>query len=114
MADHAVSRIATTHNVQHRLAYDDLRDWLVEAERLNELEVVGGATWEQDIGLAATVVKYNENAPAVLFDEIPGIRKGFRVLINTFGGKRKNMTLGFPTELSKVELSEAWADIYSH
>ena len=114
MADKAVSRIATTHNVQHRFAYDDLRDWLVEAERLNELEVVGGATWEQDIGLAATVVKYNENAPAVLFDEIPGIQKGFRVLINTFGGKRKNMTLGFPTELSKVELSEAWADIYSH
>jgi len=26
--------------------------------------------------------------------------------VNFFGGKRKNMTLGFPTDLSKVELSE--------
>ena len=68
MADQGVSRIAATHNVQHRFAYDDLRDWLTEAERLNELEVVKGATWEQDIGLAATVVKYNENSPAVIFD----------------------------------------------
>jgi UbiD family decarboxylase len=30
------------------------------------------------------------------------------VLVNFFGGRRKNMTLGFPTELSKLELSEGF------
>ena len=44
---------------------------------------------------------------ACQLDEVPGIAKGFRVLTNFFGGKRKNMTLGFPTDMSKVELSES-------
>ena len=43
-----------------------------------------------------------------MFDDIPGHEPGYRVLVNFFGGKRKNMTLGFPTELSKIELSEAY------
>ena len=102
------------HNVQHKFSYEDLRDWIDEAERLGELERISGANWEQDIGLAATVVKYKEDAPALLFDDIPGVRSGFRVLVNIFGGKRKNMTLGFPTNLNKVELSDAWARVYSH
>ena len=43
-----------------------------------------------------------------MFDEVPGTIKGSRVLVNFFGGKRKNMTLGFPTELTKLELSEGF------
>lgn len=102
------------HNLRHALVYQDLRDWIAEADRLGELRDVKGASWEQDIGLACTVVKYDEDAPVLLFDDIPGVKPGFRVLANFFGGKRKNMTLGFPTNLSKVELSDAWAEVYSH
>ena len=36
----------------------------------------------------------------------------FRVLANLFGGKRKNMSLGFPVDLDKVALSDAFADVY--
>ena len=100
-------------NVEHRIAYDDLREWIAEADRLGELEVVKGASWEQDIGLACTLVKYSDETPALLFDEIPGCPKGFRVLANFFGGKRKHMTLGFPSHLDKVELSDGWSAIYS-
>jgi 4-hydroxy-3-polyprenylbenzoate decarboxylase len=39
---------------------------------------------------------------------VPGTIKGSRVLINFFGGKRKNMTLGFATDLSKIDLSEGF------
>ena len=101
-------------NLRHLLVYEDLRDWISEADRLGELREVNGATWEQDIGLACTVVKYDENSLVLLFDNIPGIEPGFRVLANFFGGTRKNMTLGFPENLSKVELSDAWAEVYSH
>ena len=101
-------------NINHRFAYDDLRGWLAEADRLGELKRVTGASWQQDIGLATTLVKYQDGTPAVLFDEIPGCAKGFRVLSNFFGGKRKHMSLGFPTDLTKVELSEAWSHVYSH
>jgi 4-hydroxy-3-polyprenylbenzoate decarboxylase len=114
MADNAPAELSPTHNIQHRFAYEDLRGWLDEAERLGELEIVTGASWEQDIGLAATVTKYRDGSPALLFDEIPGCAKGFRVLANFFGGARKNMTLGFPNDLDKVALSDAWAGIYSH
>ena len=38
--------------------------------------------------------------------------KASRVLVNIFGGKRKNMTLGFPADLDKVALSEAFADAF--
>ena len=94
-------------NAARRFAYGDLREWIVEAERLGELKRVDGASWERDIGLASEVVIRDESGPAVLFDRIPGCPEGFRVLINVFGGVRRNMTLGFPDHLTKQELSDA-------
>ena len=55
---------------------------------------------------------HDDNAPCFVFDEVPGTIQGSRVLVNFFGGKRKNMTLGFPTELSKIELSEGFRTHY--
>lgn len=98
------------HNLGHHIEYDDLRDWIRLAERLGELRTVTGANREQEIGMAAELVAHREDAPAVLFDEVPGCARGFRVLTNVFGGKRMRPTLGFPTELSKVELSEAFLE----
>jgi len=114
MATRESIQLQSGHNVRHNFAYEDLRGWIDEADRLGELERISGASWEKDIGLAATVVKYKEDAPALLFDDIPGVEKGFRVLVNIFGGKRKNMTLGFPTDLNKVELSDAWTSVFAH
>ncbi len=45
------------HNLRHTLVYQDLREWIAEADRLGELRDVKGASWEQDIGLACTGVK---------------------------------------------------------
>ena len=102
----------TNSNLRCALAYDDLREWLEEAERLGELRVVEGASWEEDIGLAAEAVIKADDGPAVLFDDVPGCPKGYRILINVFAGKRRNMTLGFPEELTKVELSDACYESY--
>src|SRR6266852_5314759 len=93
----------------NRYAYHDLREWIAEAEKLG---VVRGASWQREIGIAADIVMHSETAPCVIFDEIPGCQKGFRVLTNFFGGLRKNMTLGFPTHLNKLELSEAFLEHY--
>ena len=97
----------TISNTQCQVPYDDLRGWLDEADRLGELRRVTGASWQEDIGLAAEAVIRADDGPAVLFDEVPGCPKGFRILMNVFAGKRRNMTLGFPDGLSKVELSDA-------
>jgi 4-hydroxy-3-polyprenylbenzoate decarboxylase len=100
-------------NIRMQLPYDDLRGWLAEAERLGEVRHVKGANWQEEIGMATELVSHNDRAPALLFDEVPGVRKGFRVLSNIFAGTRKNMTLGFPVELDKVALSESYARAWS-
>jgi len=88
-----------------KFLYDDLRSWIDQARKLDEVRDVEGATWQEEIGMATELLHHSDPAPAALFDKIPGYPKGYRVLTNFFGGKRMNMTLGFPQDLSRVELS---------
>jgi len=88
-----------------KFLYEDIRGWIEEARKLGEVKDVKGATWEEDIGMATELLHRSDPAPAALFDKIPGYPEGYRILTNFFGGKRMNMTLGFPTRLSRVELS---------
>ena len=99
-------------NLQAHIDYDDLREWLEHAERLGEVRHVKGATWQEDIGLAAEAILRAEHGPCVVFDEIPGCQKGFRLLLNMFAGTRRNMTFGLPDHLKKWELSEAYRDAF--
>jgi 4-hydroxy-3-polyprenylbenzoate decarboxylase len=95
-----------------QLQYGDLREWLTEAEKLGEVRVITGASWQEEIGMASELVQHSDTAPCLVFDEIPGMPKGHRVLVNFFGGRRKNMTLGFPTHLNRLELSNAFLEAY--
>src|SRR6476659_7908913 len=99
-------------NFAGNIAYDDLREWLAMAERLGEVRTVKGANCEEDIGLAAEAVLRAENGPCVVFEDIAGCPKGFRLLMNMFAGTRRNMTLGFPDHLTKWELSDAYREAY--
>jgi UbiD family decarboxylase len=108
----AVSEAAPSKAPGFHLGYDDLRTWLAEAEKMGEVRVVKGASWQEEIGMAADLVMHSDSAACLVFDEVPGYRKGFRVLVNFFGGRRKSMTLGFPLHFSKLELSEAFLDHY--
>ena len=51
-------------NIDAHIAYDDLRDWLSRAELLGEVRHVKGASWQEDIGLAAEAVLRAENGSA--------------------------------------------------
>lgn len=99
-------------NAPPLIAYNDLREWLGHAERLGEVRTVLGASWQEDIGLAAEAVLRHDNGPCVVFDDIPGCPKGFRVLMNMFAGKRRGMTFGLPDHLTKWELSDAYRKAY--
>jgi len=100
--------IAITHNLKARVAYDDLRQWIDEVDKLGELVRGSGYSWQEDIGMAAELLQHDPKGPVALFDDIPGYPKGFRVLTNFFGGRRQNMTLGHSVSLNKIELSEAF------
>ena len=99
-------------NSSPSIDYDDLRGWLSNAERLGEVRNIKGASWERDMGLVAEAILRAENGPCVLFDDVPGCPKGFRLLLNVFAGKRRNMTLGFPEHLTKWELSDSYREAY--
>ena len=104
--------MSSQSNFNAHIPYDDLREWLSYAEQLGEVRTVKGASWEEDIGLAAEAVLRAENGPCVMFEDIPGCPKGFRLLLNMFAGTRRNMTLGFPDHLTKWELSDAYREAY--
>ena len=101
-------------NLQHKFTYEDLREWIVEADKLGEVRYVDGLSWEREIGMATELLHHSDPAPAALFDNIPGYPKGFRVLTNFFGGKRQNMTIGFAEGLNRLELSEGFLEVYEN
>lgn len=106
-------RAASGSNYAPCLAYHDLRQWIDEARKLGEIKEVSGLSWQQDIGLVSEMALRNDDAPCFIFKDVPGTIPGSRVLVNFFGGQRKNMTLGFPTDLSKIELSEGFRTHYA-
>ena len=107
----AASSVSALQN-DVNIPYTNMREWLEEAEKLGEVRYVEGASWERDIGMATEVVQHNDKAPCVVFEKVPGTLEGSRLLVNFFAGKRMNMTLGFPTDMSKIELSDAFRENY--
>ena len=59
----AKAAVETRTNVGARLTYEDMREWIREAEKLGEVKVVNGASWQKDIGMSAEVVLHSEKAP---------------------------------------------------
>ncbi|HZQ63154.1 MAG TPA: UbiD family decarboxylase [Casimicrobiaceae bacterium] len=109
----ALERTAdASSSTDFRIPYEDLREWIAAAEKLGEVRVVKGASWNKEIGMAADLVMHSDTAPCLIFDEVPGFAKGYRVLVNFFGGRRKNMTLGFPLTYDRLELSQAFLERY--
>ena len=64
--------IASGSNIAGQIAYEDLREWLVLADQLGEVEYVKGANWQEDIGLAAEAVLREETGPCVVFEDVEG------------------------------------------
>ena len=55
------------------MANFDLRHWLTQVEGLGELRAARGAHWNLEIGAIAELILERRDAPAILFDDIPGI-----------------------------------------
>src|SRR5438045_5016510 len=89
--------------------FRDLRDWLTRIEAMGELRVIRGARAEDEIGMATELAGRVHGTPALLFDEIPGYEKGFRVLSTGLGWfPRLALTLGLDPALTPEELVRAW------
>src|SRR6266478_9947860 len=96
--------------------YDGRRSFLVECEKLGEVKVVRGADWNLEIGaLTEMVSELIDEPPALLFDEIKGYPKGFRVLsIPTASRVRMALALGLPPDTPRMEIVKYAADRIKH
>src|SRR3954468_15438841 len=86
----------------------DLRAWLTEVEKLGELRHVRGADWNLELGAISELNVKKDLPPALLFDEIPGFPKGFRVLTcSTSSPARLSSILRLPVQKAHGGLVEA-------
>jgi UbiD family decarboxylase len=91
----------------------DLRAWISSLEAAGDLQVVTGAEREEEIGGLVDIYQRKMGNPALLFDEIPGYPKGFRVLANLLTStKRITRTLGMPEGATAIDLTRYWRDYF--
>src|SRR5690606_14318888 len=91
--------------------HSDLRDLVERIDALGELETVRGAHWDLEMGALAELVAQRTpgRSPALLFDDVPGYPKGFRVLsgaANSF--RRLALVLGLPEPRDEVDLAKSY------
>jgi 4-hydroxy-3-polyprenylbenzoate decarboxylase len=86
--------------------YDGLRSFLATCEELGEVRVIKGADWDLEIGaLTEAASELIDEPPALLFDEIKGYPKGFRVLSLSTGSRiRTALFLRLPLDMSRMEI----------
>src|SRR3989337_4520228 len=83
------------------VSYRGLRDWLDQVEKMGELLKVNGAHWDREMGAITQMLTEGGKgqAPAIVFDEVPGYPKGYRTLYGQFSTiKRVALTLGLPLD----------------
>ncbi|MBI4526256.1 MAG: UbiD family decarboxylase [Deltaproteobacteria bacterium] len=82
----------------------DLREWVAAVEERGELRRLAGADWDLEIGVL-TELSAECKGPALLFDEIWGYPKGYRVLSNALVSDRRfAFTFGVDEVASPLEL----------
>ena len=71
--------------------YGDLRGWIERVEAMGELVRVNGAHWDTEMGAITHMLteKSRGDAPAILFDEIPGYPRVFRTMYGHFSSIRR-------------------------
>ena len=86
----------------------DLRPWLARVGELGELKEVRGADWNLELGAISELNVKKDLPPALLFDEIAGYPKGFRVLTcSTSSPARLSSILRLPVQKTHKGLVEA-------
>lgn len=86
--------------------YDGLRSFIRDCQELGEFLEIDDADWNLEIGtLAETAAEHLDDPPAMLFDNIKGHDKGFRILSLPIGSKKRAaLVLGLPPDKSILEL----------
>jgi UbiD family decarboxylase len=89
--------------------YKDLREYIDAVDRLGELRVVNGVDWDLEIGAITEVAARATKPKVVLFDNIKGYPKGFRVIVNAVcSAATTGLAFGLDPTLSGMDMIRAW------
>ncbi len=91
----------------------DLRPYLANLEAHNEVQRIDGADWDLEIG-TLTELSDEKNGRAIIFDHIKDYPPGYRVVSNLIASPRRlAITLGFPEDISNIELVRGIKDKFA-
>lgn len=104
-----ITEQAATFNGYAR-PHSDLREFLERTERAGELLRVPGVDWDLEMGaLAEAVCHAKSEAPAILFENVPGYPEKMGVLSGaTNSSKRLALTLGFPVPSRALDVVQSY------
>lgn len=107
----AVSKAARAKKSPNR--HTDLRDAIDRIDRMGELLRIDGADWDLEVGALLEMIYHEvpQNPPALLFDNIKGYPKGFRISSGTTNSpNRFAMLLGLPEPKHPLDVVRAYRD----
>jgi len=96
-------------NLQGTIGYKDLREYLTAADKLGELRRVDGADWDLEIGAITEVAARAARPKVLLFDNIKGYSKGFRVVTNAVcSAATTGLAFGLDPNSSGMDMIKSW------
>jgi UbiD family decarboxylase len=91
--------------------YKDLREFIGLVEKLGALRRIEGADPRFEIGGITEVAAGMADCPALLFDDIKGFSRGFRIFTNaTTNVQRAALALGLDPTLRPLDALKAWME----
>ena len=91
--------------------YKDLREFIALVDKLGALRRIAGADPRFEIGGITEVAAGLPDSPALLFDDIKGHRRGFRIFTNaTTNVQRAALALGLDPTLRPLDALKAWME----
>jgi UbiD family decarboxylase len=91
------------------MGYLDLRDFIEQVDRLGALRRIDGADPHLEIGAITELAAGMPDCPALLFDNIKGYPRGFRVFTNaTTNVQRAALALNLDPALRPLDALTAW------
>src|SRR5580692_4785923 len=91
--------------------YKDLRQFIALVDKLGVLRRIMGADPQFEIGGITEVAAGLPECPALLFDDIKGHRRGFRIFTNaTTNVQRAALALGLDPALRPLDALKAWLE----
>jgi 4-hydroxy-3-polyprenylbenzoate decarboxylase len=84
---------------EFKVPFKDLREFLLALNEIGELRTVQGADWDLEIGTIAEL-NYERQGSAILFENIKGYPKGYRILTNALDTPRRALlSVDLPLDL---------------